>query len=89
MKKLLAITILSISANFTHASLASQHGEQFATLIGLNGLLCAKVDRITPLKRSNTYEVNCLEFRGVKGNIQYIVNMATGIAFRLETTSKK
>lgn len=78
MKKLLAISILSISASSSHASLATTHGDSFVTLINLKGLICAKVEKITPLKKADTYKVDCVEHQGGKRMIQYIIDIDKG-----------
>ncbi|MCL4069329.1 hypothetical protein M3484_22480 [Pseudomonas sp. GX19020] len=56
--------------------------EQVATVINLNGHLCARVTDVRPLEQSNTYEVTCIEYRGGSGTVRYIMNAATGVAFK-------
>ena len=58
-------------------------GEAIATVINLNGLLCARVLNVAPLQVSgDVYEVTCTEYRGGTGTVRYIVNSDTGVAFR-------
>lgn len=60
-----------------------EYGETIATAINLNGLLCAKVTRVQPLKvNDSTFEVTCIEYRGGSGTVRYIVNTDTGVAFK-------
>jgi len=82
MKKIIAISFLSVLANFTQASLVSQHGEEFATMINMTGKLCAKAVRITSLQQTDVFEVECVEYRGGKGKVQYIVNLMNGTVYR-------
>lgn len=56
--------------------------ETTATILNLNGLLCAKVVEIRPLEMANQYEVTCIEYRGGSGTVRYILNAATGKAFK-------
>lgn len=50
-----------------------------ATALNMNGLLCAEVVNVVPLKVSdNVYEVTCIEYRGGTGKKTYIYNAATG-----------
>jgi len=59
------------------------NGEAIATVINLNGLLCARVTNVRPLKvRDDVFEVTCIEYRGGTGTVRYIVNTETGIAFQ-------
>lgn len=55
--------------------------EKLATMLNLNGLLCAKVVSVAPLERANTYEVTCIAYRGGSTNKTYIFNGNTGKAF--------
>jgi hypothetical protein len=56
--------------------------EQIATILNLNGLLCARVVSVRPLEvRPNHYEVTCVEYRGGSGEVRYILDAAAGKAF--------
>ena len=53
--------------------------EAIATLINLNGHLCARVVDMQQLQvRPNTFEVTCVEYRGGSGRVRYIVDMNRG-----------
>ena len=56
--------------------------EQVATVINLNGFLCAEVTDVRPLSSSNTYEVTCVEYRGGSGKVRYILNALKGVVFK-------
>ncbi len=56
--------------------------EQMATMLNLNGLLCAKITSIRPLVLDKKYEVTCIEYRGGSATVTYIYNGKTGKAFR-------
>jgi len=60
-----------------------EHGEVIATVLNLNGLLCARVVAVEPLQvSSDAFEVTCVEYRGGTGTVRYIVNAADGTAYR-------
>lgn len=53
-----------------------------ASIINLNGLLCAEVIDTRPLKvREDIYEVTCIEYRGGSGKKTYIMDIANGTAW--------
>jgi hypothetical protein len=55
-----------------------------ATLINLNGQLCAQVVNVQPLQvRDQVFEVTCTEYRGGTGKVRYLVDGSTGTASRL------
>lgn len=57
--------------------------EQIATVLNLNGLLCASVVGVRPLAvGANTYEVTCIEYRGGAGQVRYVMDAAKGTAFK-------
>jgi len=56
--------------------------EKVATLLNLQGFLCARVVSISPLKVKDTYEVQCIEYRGGEGTVGYVLNAATGVAYK-------
>ena len=55
--------------------------EMTALILNLNGLLCAEVIDIRPLKMKDIYEVECIEYRGGKGRKIYIMDAAKGTAW--------
>ena len=58
-------------------------GEGIATIINLNGHLCAKVTAVNELRmKPDVYEVTCIEYRGGKGTVDYVVDANTGVAYR-------
>lgn len=60
-----------------------ERGEMIATVLNLNGLLCARVVAVEPLRvSSDAFEVTCVEYRGGTGTVRYIVNASDGTAFR-------
>jgi len=60
-----------------------ESAEAIATVINLNGHLCARVTNVAPLKVSGSaYEVTCIEYRGGTGKVRYVVNADTGVAFK-------
>ena len=60
-----------------------ESAEAIATVINLNGHLCARVTDVAPLKVSGSvYEVTCVEYRGGTGKVRYVVNSDTGAAFK-------
>lgn len=63
---------------------ASPGGETVATVINLNGFLCAKVTDVRTMQVRDQYEVTCTEYRGGSGTVRYIVNKSTGVAFKAE-----
>jgi|GEM_PF-1324735 len=69
------------AAKFSGASDAEMK-EMVATFINLNGLLCASVEELRPLKLKDQWEVTCIEYRGGTGTVRYIFNARTGIAFK-------
>ena len=83
--KYMRMTILAILlAVVTPANAASKEDlkEMTALILNMNGLLCAEVVDIRPLKvRKGTYEVECIEYRGGKGRKTYIMDAAKGTAW--------
>ncbi|MEG6507194.1 hypothetical protein [Nitratidesulfovibrio sp. 1201_IL3209] len=53
-----------------------------ALMLNLNGHLCAEAVRITPLKQPKVYEVRCIEYRGGRGTVDYVLDMNTGVGWR-------
>jgi hypothetical protein len=53
-----------------------------ATMLNLNGFLCANVTDYRPLAATDQIEVTCVEYRGGTGRVRYILNRNTGVAFK-------
>lgn len=71
-----AVLLCASSAN-------AQTLEEFiATMLNLNGFLCASVVETRPLQVADQLEVTCVEYRGGSGRVRYILNRKTGVAFR-------
>tara|TARA_R110000751_G_C13620073_1_gene464456 strand:+ start:533 stop:769 length:237 start_codon:yes stop_codon:yes gene_type:complete len=73
MKKLVLILALAMAQN-VHAE--SELEALIATVINLNGHLCASVTRMY-LRGGDTYEVVCKEYRRGSSAVRYVVNMKT------------
>lgn len=53
--------------------------ETAATMINLNGHLCAKVTELLPAKnQSDAFEVTCTEYRNGTGTAHYLLDSKTG-----------
>lgn len=84
MKKyfLSRIAILSLIPISTFAMSNSEINEFTALVLNLNGLLCAEVTDIRPLKvGKNIYEVECIQFQGGKSRKTYIMDAPNGTAW--------
>jgi hypothetical protein len=79
-----AVFLLCICSSIeTKAMTNDEMDKMTATILNLNGLLCAKVVDIKPLKvGNNIYEVTCVEYRGGSGNVRYIMDAGTGKAWK-------
>lgn len=72
----------SSGSNTSNTSVSTASKEQTATLLNLNGLLCAEVIDIKPLKvKQDVYEVTCIEYRGGSGTKTYLMNTTKGTAW--------
>ena len=54
--------------------------EKMATVINLNGQLCARVESIRPAGEKDMYNVECIRYRDGTGKATYLVNARTGQA---------
>ena len=52
-----------------------------ATILNLNGLLCAEVTDIRPLEIRNLFEVTCIAYRGRSATKTYMMDAAKGTAW--------
>lgn len=57
--------------------------EMVATGINMNGLLCAQITSISPLRVDGAYEVTCIAYSGGQGRKTYIINSKNGEASEL------
>ena len=62
----------------------SDSNEQIATILNLNGLLCARVVEMRLLPLGKMYEVTCIAYRGGRATKSYVLNMEDGSAFERE-----
>ena len=77
-----AATSKSHAAGYSSGKMA-EYGETIATGLNLNGLLCARVVDVKPLRvNSDTFEVTCIEYRGGSGKVRYIYDTARNVAWR-------
>lgn len=66
------------------ATVPRKEAEQLlATLINLNGMLCAEVISVTPLRTRDRYEVECIEYRGGRHRATYVVDVSRGAVEKL------
>ena len=81
----LTVSILILSAFVFATSAQALDREELktltATILNLNGLLCAEVTDIRPLEIKNTFEVTCIAYRGGSATKTYIMNAAEGTAW--------
>lgn len=80
MRKLLCAALAL--AVLPHNAMADALLEKVATVINLNGHLCASVTDVRPLEIQDTYEVTCIEYRGGSGEVRYLMNARKGTAFK-------
>lgn len=78
----LLIASVTMPTRTAQAASPEELKEMVATIINLNGHLCAKVTEIRPLQIKDTYEVTCIEYRGGSGTVRYILDALKGTAFR-------
>ena len=84
MKNLIA-TFLAMAVLAPASALATEKkdvDEMLATLLNLQGYLCARVTSVVPLDLPKHYEVRCIEYRGGRGTVDYIINLETGRAIK-------
>lgn len=82
MKKIIAVMLITVSSMAVSGTLVDKFGGTMATIINLNGHLCATVTGIYPLKIDNIYEVRCIQYRGGGSQVTYIVNALSGVAYK-------
>ncbi len=82
MKRFLASIMAVAVLNFASNAISAEIDEQIATVINVNGFLCARVISVRPLEMKNIYEVRCVEYRNGSGTVDYIMNAATGIVYK-------
>jgi hypothetical protein len=64
--------------SFASSAQSSELKEQMATVINLNGQLCAKVVSITRAEGKNMYNVECIRYRDGTGKATYLVDALSG-----------
>ena len=84
MKKLIVafLTMVILAPTSALATDKKDVNEMLATLLNLQGYLCAKVINVAPLDLPKHYEVRCIEYRGGQGTVDYIINLETGRAIK-------
>lgn len=55
--------------------------DQVAAMLNLNGLLCAQVVNMRPIRQELVWEVTCIAYRGGSATKNYILNLNDGSAF--------
>ena len=75
---ILCCGLLATSVNVFSADV----DEQIATMINLNGFLCARVVSVRPLGEKDFYAVRCVEYRDGSGVVDYIMNAANGSVYK-------
>jgi hypothetical protein len=73
---------LVVSPTIGRAEVDRETGELIATMLNLNGLLCASVVDFRKLEIANQVEVTSIEYRGGSGTVRYILDLSTGKAFK-------
>jgi hypothetical protein len=79
---LVAAWALCLAGVPAHAMTKEELKTVMATMLNLNGHLCAEVIDIRPLQVANQFEVTCIEYRGGSGRVRYIFDGNTGKAFK-------
>jgi len=78
MKKLILLTCIGFLPVSSSADTSAE--EIAATMININGYLCAEVVELNKLESGN-FEVTCIKYRGGSGKATYIVDVKSGNAF--------
>ena len=74
MKKIILLLTLAMAPQ---VQAASQLEDMLATMVNLNGHLCADVTRMY-MEGGDTYRIICSRYRSGSGESEYIVNMLSG-----------
>ena len=84
MKKIIVsfLTMVILAPASALATEKKDVDEMLATLLNLQGYLCARVINVVPLDLPKHYEVRCIEYRGGQGTVDYIINLETGRAIK-------
>jgi len=56
--------------------------EMVATMLNLNGFLCAEVTSMRKLSIGNNLEVTCVMYRGGSATSSYVIDLTSGKAFK-------
>ena len=73
--------IVSIAPDTSYES-RDDVDEMIATMLNIGGHLCAEVVHVQPLRLKDRYEVECIEYRGGRGRVTYILDAQTGHAVK-------
>jgi hypothetical protein len=79
---LVALTIFFGGLDSANAATPEELKNSIATMINLNGLLCASVTDVKPLELNNHYQVTCIEYGGGSGQVRYIFDALHAKAVR-------
>lgn len=83
MKKLLVSAVFVVLGNSATALSDAELKEMSATIINLNGYLCARVTSIKPTVCADVWRISCIEYRNGSGLATYMMNAATAKVTRL------
>jgi hypothetical protein len=84
MRKLIGLMVFVAMISLRQIASAEDSkdiGEMIATAINLSGNLCAQVVSVVPLKvggGDKVFEVECVEYRGGRGTVRYILDTRNG-----------
>ena len=82
MKKFIAAALMVVLGSGAYAQSEADLKEMSATIINLNGYLCARVISITPTSTSDVWRVSCVENRDGTGRALYLMNAVTASVSR-------
>ena len=77
MKKIF-IVAFCVFGGMANAMTQHEIKEMSATIINVNGYLCASVTSISPTSSPDVYRVRCVEYRDGSGSASYTMNARTG-----------
>lgn len=82
MKHILSFVVCCVLLATSENAFSADVDEQIATVINVNGFLCARVVSVRPLGEKDVYAVRCIEYRDGSGVVDYIMNAATGSVYK-------
>lgn len=77
MKRFFFAALILLSSISASAMTDDELKEMTATIINLNGYLCAFVISISPTLNDEVYRVSCVEYRDGSGSATYLMNART------------